>query len=138
MANQMKKINSKTIVLVGDGELNEGSNWESALFAVQHKLSNLFCIIDNNLSTIKSTKVENIDSIFKSFGWNVVNVDGHNIIQIVNSFSLYDNDKPTAIVASTIKGKGAVSMENNPEWHHKSPSKEEMIQLINQIKEYRK
>lgn len=138
LANQRNKINSKTIVLVGDGELNEGSNWEAALFAAQQKLSNLYCIIDNNLSTLRSTKVDNIDSMFKSFGWNTVIVDGHNIKEIVDSFNLYDNNKPTALVASTIKGKGAISMENNPEWHHKSPSKDELILLIDQIKGYRK
>lgn len=127
-SNKMKNSKKKVVVLVGDGELNEGTNWESVLFARQHKLSNLYLIVDLNSSTSRSTQIDNLTKIFQSFNWNTLEIDGHNISEIITAFSYQTDSKPTAIIAKTIKGKGIREMENNPEWHHKIPN---IIQLEN-------
>lgn len=130
IAKKLNNSSSRVIVLVGDGELNEGSNWESILFAKQHDLSNLYLIVDNNLSSGRSTMVKNLSKVFKSFGWNTVEIDGHNIDDIKRSFYYKNNNRPNVIIANTIKGKGLREMENNPEWHHKSPTSDQLKRFI--------
>ena len=109
------KLNSKnysTYVVIGDGECNEGSIWEGALLAPHLNLSNLKVIVDkNNLQqTGRNEDILNLNNIsdkWKSFGWNTYEVDGHNINDLLQVLNLKtDNDKPTAIIANTIKGKG--------------------------------
>ena len=115
----------KTYVLLGDGECNEGSVWEATMLAPQLKLDNLIAIIDyNKLQSDMTTGKEiidlgNLSLKFKNFGWEVYNIDGHNIKEIIESFeSPKIKNKPRVIVANTIKGKGISFMENNNEWHH--------------------
>lgn len=112
----------RVFVLMGDGECGEGSVWESAASASHFGLSNLVAIIDKNgLQYDGPTKdVLNMDGMtekWESFGWQARNVDGHNLAELLDAF---DNigDKPTVIVANTVKGKGISFMENNPAWHH--------------------
>lgn len=129
----------KTYVLLGDGELAEGSNFEALLFGTHHNLDNLILIIDyNNLQSL--TTVENtlnlnpLDQKFKSFGWNCFEVDGHNHAKIIEILStIPSNNKPTVVIAKTIKGKGVSFMENKVEWHYKSPSEEQYNQALKEI-----
>ncbi len=129
---KIKKTDSKVYVIIGDGECNEGTIWECALLASHHKLKNLVCIVDLNNSGERALSIGDIGSKFSSFGWEVVDIDGHDYIQIENSLNLI-SDKPILIVANTIKGKGLDFMENNPEWHHKSPSDEELSKIISKL-----
>ena len=118
--------------LLGDGEIEEGQIWEAAMASNKYKLDNLCVIIDNNNLQIDGTIEEvmspyPIDEKFKSFGFNVINIDGNNIEEILKAFdeAREVKNKPTCIVAKTIKGKGVSFMENKAEWHGKAPSEEE-------------
>jgi transketolase len=129
------KINKKkhrVFALLSDGECDEGSNWEAILFASHHKLYNLTVIIDRNrLQSIYSTEntlaLEPFTDKWKSFGWNVVQINGHNHNEIFQSCSNDRNSKtkPLCVIANTIKGKGVSFMENNTLWHYRSPQGEE-------------
>lgn len=124
LANKIKNKKSKTFVMLSDGELDEGSNWESLLFSSHHKLNNLVIIIDYNkiqsIDSIKKTlNLEPLGQKFKSFGCKVLNIDGHNVNQIFNALKI-KSSKPVVIVANTIKGKGVSFMENSVLWHYKS------------------
>jgi transketolase len=132
--------NNKGMVycLIGDGEANEGTTWESALLASHYKLNNLHYIIDHNHSTDRALNVDSLAEKFSSFGWDADLICGHNHIDIYNSLVRKSN-KPMVTVCETIKGYGCKTLENNPEWHHKSPcSKEELDFLIKQIEEHEK
>ena len=117
---------NKVFTLIGDGECNEGIVWETALFAGHHKLDNLFVIIDYNKlqgfgSTNKILNLEPLKSKFQSFNWNVDQVDGHNVKQIMKSLKKLNkkkNNKPNLIIANTIKGKGVKFMENKFQSHY--------------------
>ena len=117
--NKLKKIKSKVIALIGDGECNEGSVWETCLIASHQKLENLICIIDKNNSTDRALKIDSIKKKFLAFGWDAIEIDGHSEKQIINALTK-KSKKPRAIIAHTTKGKGIKFMENSPEWHHKS------------------
>ncbi len=140
LAAKRKKENWRTFVLLSDGELDEGSNWESILFAPQHKLDNLITIVDyNKIQSLGMVKeVIDLNSLvnkFKAFNWEVVEIDGHNhdeLILTLNNIP-FKKDQPSVIIAHTIKGKGVNFMENKLLWHYKSPSKEEYKEAIKQI-----
>ena len=136
-----RKNNQRRVYcLLSDGELDEGSNWEAILFAPHHKLNNLIVIVDcNKLQGFGTTKeVLDIGSLkdkFKSFRWNVLEIDGHNHKKLISAFNKAksEKNKPTVIIADTIKGKGVDFMENQLLWHYKSPSEEQYKDAINQI-----
>jgi len=133
-AKKLLKIRSKVFCLIGDGECNEGTIWETCLLASQHKLNNLVCIVDKNLSTDRALKIDNIKKKFQSFNWETVEVDGHNHKELIKIFKKKSN-KPIAIIAKTIKGKGIKLMENNQhEWHHKPISHEILNMIKNELK----
>ena len=125
-AYKVDKQKNKVFTLIGDGECNEGIVWETALFAGHHKLDNLFVIIDYNKlqgfgSTNKILNLEPLKSKFQSFNWNVDQVDGHNVKQIMKSLKKLNkkkNSKPNLIIANTIKGKGVKFMENKFQSHY--------------------
>ena len=125
-AYKADKQKNKVFTLIGDGECNEGIVWETALFAGHNKLNNLFVIIDYNKlqgfgSTNKILNLEPLKSKFQSFNWNVDQVDGHNVKQIIKSLNKLNNKKnkkPNLIIANTIKGKGVKFMENKFESHY--------------------
>jgi transketolase len=124
LAKKANRDPHKVFVIVGDGELAEGQVWESILQAAQYKLNNLVMILDNNkLSSGGPVKdVMNIEPIcdkFRAFNWNVYEIDGHDMEQIIDALEKTQNEsaKPVAIVANTVKGKGVSFMENNPKWH---------------------
>ena len=137
---KMKKINSRVYVILGDGELAEGSNWEAMLFASHQKLDNLFLIIDNNnlqsLTTVEKTLgLESYKEKINAFGFETFIIDGHNYKAIKDSLSnnINASNKPTAIIAKTVKGKGVSFMENSVKWHYSSPSDEELHSAIYEI-----
>ena len=128
-----KKIinkNGKVFVLLSDGELNEGSNWESLLFISHHNLNNLVIIIDyNKIQSLdfvnKTLKLQPLKKKFTSFGCKVLEIDGHNHKEIFNSLKNSSN-RPLVIIANTIKGKGISFMENKVLWHYKPPNDHEL------------
>lgn len=130
LAAKINKDKHTIYVLMSDGECDEGSNWEAALFATHHKLDNLVVIIDRNkLQSIHSTEdtlgLEPFVDKWQAFGWSVVDVDGHDHEQLINACNSKEVGKPLCIVANTIKGKGVSFMENNVLWHYRSPQNEE-------------
>lgn len=139
---RLDKSEYRTFVVIGDGESNEGSIWEAALFAGKHQLSNLTVIVDYNKhqSYGPTSYVQELDPLMEkwsSFGFAVSEVDGHNIEALKTVFSNlpFSSSKPNAIICNTVKGKGIPLLENNMEWHHKSRVKEEEIQFIlNELK----
>ena len=132
LAAKINKEKHKVFALLSDGECDEGSNWEAILFAAHHKLDNLTVIIDRNrLQSIHSTEntlaLEPFAHKWKSFGWDVVEINGHNHNELFQSCSNDNNlnTKPLCVIANTIKGKGVSFMENNTLWHYRSPQEEE-------------
>jgi len=137
-AAKISNENWKTFVLLSDGELDEGSNWEAFMFASHHKLNNLTAIIDYNklqsLDSIENTLgLEPLDKKFKSFGWDVFEVDGHDYLQISNALIESSNLNPKVIIAHTTKGKGVSFMENKVEWHYKTPNKVELELALSEL-----
>ncbi|EJF96402.1 transketolase [Bartonella taylorii] len=141
LSGQLNSQSYRVFVLLGDGEMTEGSIWEAVLFSAHYKLSNLIAIVDRNRLQITDTtdilmKTEPLADKFTSFGWHVVEIDGHDITQLKTSLGLppFHKDKPTAIIMNTIKGSGISYMENNITWHHKVPTDEEYNLAVNEIK----
>jgi transketolase len=138
-AAKIKNKDFKSYVILSDGELNEGSNWEPILFAPHHNLNNLTIIIDYNKIQSFGRISEIIDlhplkEKFDSFGWKTFVVDGHNHEELFSALnSSENNNKPKAIIANTIKGKGVDFMEDKLMWHYKSPNKEQLKEAINYI-----
>ena len=127
--------------ILGDGEIEEGQIWEAAMASNKYKLDNLCVIVDNNNLQIDGTIEEvmssyPIDKKFEAFGFNVINIDGHNFEQIKNAFSQAKQvkDKPTCIIAKTIKGKGVSFMENEVGWHGKAPNEEQYNKAMEDLK----
>jgi transketolase len=138
MAAKILNQNWRTFVLLSDGELDEGSNWEAFMFASHHRLNNLTAIIDYNklqsLGTVEKTiGLEPLNDKFKSFGWDVIEIDGHDYDQIAQSLNDITNVNPKVIIAHTIKGKGVSFMENKVEWHYKTPNKDELELALSEL-----
>ncbi len=135
-ALKILRSNYNVYCLIGDGECNEGTIWESALIASNLKLDNLCCIIDNNNSSKEILPLPDIKKQFQSFGWRAINSDGHSNKSLNTTISKFKNKKkkPTIIIAKTIKGKGISFIENNPKWHHKIPNHREFQMCINELK----
>ena len=140
IASKKKKKNFDVYVIVGDGECNEGSVWESAMAAPNFKLDNLYVVIDkNNFQQTGSNEeimnVANLKDKWSSFGWHTVELDGHNIEELYNFFNKGKTiNKPKAIIANTVKGKGFSFSENNNDWHHSILSKSLYEKAMNELK----
>ena len=124
--------------ILGDGETQEGQVWEVALSASHYKLNNLTLVIDCNKAQIDGfTKdVMNLEPLadkWRAFGWNVSEIDGHNYQQIVDAYNNISSDKPSMIVANTVKGKGVSFMEGQVGWHGKGPSDSELEAALSDI-----
>tara|TARA_R100000231_G_scaffold127047_1_gene97771 strand:- start:140 stop:883 length:744 start_codon:yes stop_codon:yes gene_type:complete len=136
LAKKIKGDKSKVICLIGDGEANEGSVWESFMVASKNKLNNLVCIIDNNNSQIRSLPSESLGDKLTSFGWSVWDIDGHNVDMISRAVNDCSENKPIAVVANTIKGMGVSDIENDMfAWHHRAPNGEEFEKFIKELNE---
>lgn len=124
MAKKLKKDSGKVYVLMGDGECQEGTTWESMLIAAKHKLDNLVVIVDWNKIQgssflINILPIDNLGEIAEKIGWRVSEVDGHHCLDILTEVKQTFSEKPSMIIAKTTKGKGVSFMENRPEWHAK-------------------
>lgn len=140
LSSKIDEEGYRVYCLLGDGEIEEGQVWEAAMTSSKYKLDNLCVIVDNNNLQIDGTIEEvkgltNIQDKFKSFGFEVLQIDGNNIEELLNAFNVakQTKERPTAIIAKTIKGKGVSFMENKPEWHGKAPSEEEYKQAIKEL-----
>jgi len=140
LAAKIYKKKHKVFVIVGDGEINEGSIWEAAMSAAKHKLNNLKVIIDyNKIQSYGFTKevldLEPLKDKWRSFGFDVSEVNGHNIKQLKNNLKKFvklKSKKPSVTICHTVKGKGFKFAENNPFWHHKNNFTEKEIHLMNE------
>lgn len=141
LAGKLDSKNYRVYCICGDGEIEEGQIWEAAMTSSHYKLDNLCVIVDNNNLQIDG-QISNvmspypIDKKFESFGFNVINIDGHNFEEILDAFDKAKMTKgmPTAIIAKTIKGKGVSFMEDKAEWHGKAPNEEQYNIAIDELK----
>ena len=144
LAAKMNNKDYRTYVLLGDAELQEGSNWESAMAASQYKLGNLTGIVDRNgfgvlCPTEQSAGLDMLEEKFKSFGWNVDSINGHSTKELLNTLKKqesYSSEKPKMIIAYTKKGKGIASWENVALRHGTAPIGEEAVTTMRELKEY--
>lgn len=140
IAAKKQGFSYRVYCLMGDGELQEGQIWEAVMTSAQHRLDNLCAIVDYNHVQLDGT-VEEIKALgdlcekFHSFGWNVIELDGHDMRQVVEAYrmAMAFCGKPTVLIANTVKGKGVSFMENRCEWHGKAPSDEELEKALQEI-----
>lgn len=137
---KLDKKDYRVYCILGDGEIEEGQVWEAAMTANKYKLDNLCVIIDNNNLQIDGTidevmSAKPIDDKFRSFGFEIIKIDGHNMEEIKSAFEVARNvkEKPVCIIANTIKGKGVKFMENQVDWHGKAPNEEQYKEAVNDI-----
>ena len=140
LAARLDKASWRTYVILGDGEIQEGQIWESAMFAGYHKVDNIVALVDHNLIQLDGfvkdiMEVEPIAEKFRSFGWHAIDVDGNNIPALQSAFAEAKSIKgqPTVIVAETIKGKGVSFMENNPKFHGTAPTPAECAAALAEL-----
>lgn len=140
LANKLDNDPGRVYVLLGDGELQEGIIWEAAMSAAHYKLDNLVGILDYNGLQIDGRNedvmtVAPVADKFKAFGWNVIQIDGHDFSQILDAFKQARECKgrPTMIIAKTVKGKGVSFMEDNAGWHGKAPNEDETRQAVAEL-----
>ncbi|MGI6776682.1 MAG: transketolase [Acetivibrionales bacterium] len=134
LASRIDGIDNRVYVLLGDGELNEGQVWEAVMFAAKMKLDNIIAIVDYNRVQLDGTAdeimpMDPLSAKWESFNWNVIEVDGHDVEEVINALRKAKEykGKPSVIIANTVKGKGVSFMENKHQWHGKPISKEEYI-----------
>lgn len=140
LAARMDKRPSRVYVLLGDGEVQEGQIWEAAMFGAYHKVDNIVSIVDYNRIQLDGfvkdiMDLEPLAAKWKSFGWHVLDIDGHSIpaLQAAYAEAAATRDKPTCIIANTVKGKGVSFMENNPKFHGVAPSQKELETALQEI-----
>lgn len=139
LAGKLADASWRTFVVMSDGELDEGSNWEGFLFAAHHRLGKLTAIIDyNKIQSFGTTEsvlaLEPLKDKFQAFGWSVEEVDGHSHDQLASSLQ-GESEVPKVVIAHTIKGKGVSFMENKLLWHYRPPSADELVQALEEIGE---
>jgi transketolase len=142
LAAKLQDFSWRVFVLTGDGELQEGSNWEAAMAAAHYKLDNLTVIIDRNRLqqgdwTEQTMHLEPLADKWRAFGWSVGEVDGHNIGQMLEAFARLpvEAGKPNCIIAHTHKGQGVSLMRDKAAWHHKVPNPDELAQALTELEE---
>lgn len=138
LACKTQNLSNNIFCILGDGEIQEGQIWEAFMLAPKYKLNNLVCFIDSNKSQNDGYVTDILDmgdlsKKVESFGWDVYNIDGHNLDQIHSSLeNLYKGNKPICVISNTVKGKGIPFMEQ-PEWHAKAPNQEEYIKSLKEL-----
>jgi transketolase len=139
LASKMNSIPYNVVTLLSDGECNEGSTWEAALLAPVHNLDNLIAIVDLNKwqatgRSAEITALEPLDKKFEAFGWNAIRIDGHDFNQIKSALTnAKQSEKPFAIIADTVKGKGIKLMEDDNNWHYRIPTSVEVISALEEL-----
>jgi transketolase len=139
VAAKLQNRRHRTFVITGDGELQEGSNWEAMMSASHFKLDNLTVIVDRNrlqqgAGTEQTNALDPLDKKMEAFGLEVREIDGHDFKQIIEALRPSETGKPVGIIANTIKGKGVSFMENLAAWHHKVPSQEQVVAALEELK----
>jgi len=133
LANKLKQSTKKIYCITSDGELNEGSTWEAALFIAHHNLQNVVWFVDRNYlqgfgRTEDTMQLDPLDKKLESFGFQVITADGHNFDNLSKAFSMFEKKKPLAIICNTIKGKG-LAMENTVDCHYLPLTEEDFLKL---------
>ncbi|QNE35509.1 transketolase [Leifsonia shinshuensis] len=131
IAAKLAGRDARTYVVLGDGEMQEGSNWEALMAGAHHRLDNLTIVVDRNrlqqgARTEETNRLDPLDDKLASFGWEVRIIDGHDYEQLLAAFAPSTTGRPVAVIANTIKGKGVSFIEDRVEWHHKVPSAEQV------------
>ena len=141
LASKMDGASWRTFVLTGDGELQEGSNWEAAMAAAQYQLDNLTLIVDRNrLQMVDRTEriigLEPLADKWRSFGWSVQEIDGHDHAQIMQTLSAvpFEAGKPNCVIARTHKGQGVSFIKDRTGWHHRVPTEEELGAALEELR----
>jgi transketolase len=139
-AAQITRQEWRTFVVLGDGELQEGSNWEAAMYAAQRGLGSLTAIVDRNrlqqgASTADTNDLEPLADKWTAFGWETHVIDGHSFEELLAVLSRAPGERPRAVIANTVKGKGVSFMENGVEWHHKVPSPAQVEAAMKELAE---
>ncbi len=142
LASRLTEATWRVFVLTGDGELQEGSNWEAAMSAAHFQLDNLVVIVDRNRlqqgdSTERTMRLDPLADKWRAFGWSVQEIDGHDYTQLLDVFARapFEPGKPTCIIANTHKGRGVSFMEDKAAWHHKIPNSEEFAAALKELEE---
>jgi transketolase len=133
LAKKIKNALGRVYCLIGDGECNEGSIWESCLLAAHHKLDNLCVIVDRNGSNDRVLDLGYMLKKFQSFGFHTYEISGHNQSEVFAAVSWKPDGSPLAVIANTTKGKGCKRMENAPAWHHRVPTAEELPEILEEL-----
>lgn len=140
IAGQINGSDYRTYVLTGDGEQQEGSNWEAAMTAGHRKVKNLTLIIDRNrlqqgAATEETAGLDPLDDKYRAFGWHVIEIDGHDYGQLLETLGapVGEREKPLCVIANTVKGKGVTFMENQAKWHHGVPNAEQFAQAMKEL-----
>jgi transketolase len=140
IAAKLDRSRRRTFVLCGDGELQEGSNWEAIMAAAHHGLDNLVLIVDRNrlqqgARTEDTNGLDPLDAKLAAFGWSVREIDGNDIPALLEVFDAvpFSAARPSAVIANTIKGRGVSFMEDRVEWHHKVPTAEELDRALREL-----
>ena len=140
LSGKIDKKDYRVYVLLGDGECDEGQVWEAAMSATHYKLDNLTAIVDrnriqNDRFTSEAMEIEPLPDKWRAFGWKVQEIDGHDLGQVINALKAARRvkDRPSAIIAHTVKGKGVSFMENNPAFHGKAANKDELAQALQEL-----
>ncbi len=140
LANKIDGREKRVYTLLGDGEINEGLVWEALMAGAHYKLNNLTAILDYNGLQIDGSNddvmgIKPVDKKFAAFGWNVIEIDGHDMDAILTAFeeAKKETSKPSVILANTVKGKGVSFMEGNYGWHGQAPSDEQLAQALKDL-----
>lgn len=140
LAGKLDGASYRVYALIGDGEMDEGQVWEAALFAAHHRLDNLTALVDvnriqNDTFVADTLETEPIVDKWRAFGWQTLDVDGHDVREVVAALdqATATTGRPTVIVCRTVKGKGVSFMEHNPDWHGKAPTREQLAQALAEL-----
>jgi transketolase len=138
LGTKLQAGSSRVYVVLGDGELQEGSNWEAAMAAAQYGLANLVATVDRNrlqqgARTEETNHLEPLAAKWVAFGWKVIEADGHDHGQLLTAYRSEPDGRPTLIIAHTVKGKGISFMEDRVEWHHKVPTEDQVNQALAEL-----
>ena len=138
IAAKLAKTPWRTFVVLGDGELQEGSNWEAAMCAGHRGLDNLVAVVDRNrlqqgARTEDTNRLEPLAERWRAFGWEAVTCDGHDHAALYEAFTAPQAGRPRCVIASTVKGKGVSFIEDRVEWHHKTPSPEQVELALKEL-----
>jgi transketolase len=138
IAAKLARTAWRTFVVLGDGELQEGSNWEAAMCAGHRRLDNLTAIVDRNrlqqgARTEETNRLEPLAERWRAFGWETVECDGHDHAALYDTFATPSDGRPRCVIARTIKGKGVSFIEDRVEWHHKVPSREQIELALKEL-----